>query len=111
MRNALRKTPPCHRDTRKRGFRVDEAPFWETLPACDADEAGRPDPLRCRAVTWRGGRILNVGERGLPRHEDGDFFLGYRGLWGAALLVGTAAPPGPPYQRGFCAEAARGRCP
>lgn len=93
--------------------RPDEAPFWETLPAVDVDERGLPIASSAGARAWRPGRdapsVLNVGERSAPRDADRPF-IGYRGLWGAALLVGTAAPPGPPWQRGFCYATAAGRC-
>lgn len=96
--------------------RVDEAPFWEVLPAVDSDERGLPIVDSQGVLVWRPGRdadvprVVNVGERGAAR-EGADLFIGYQGLWGAALLVGTGPPPGPPWQRGFCVDAAPGGCP
>jgi hypothetical protein len=86
-----------------------DAPFWE----------GLAEPAE--AVVWRPGRtnlsgssaLVNVVERGrarLPSQDEAAFF-DYQGIWGAAVrLWGGAAPYGPPYQRGFCVDAAQGSC-
>lgn len=95
--------------------RVDEAPFWEKLPDVVSDVRGLPLPDSPGVITWRPGRaddspaVVNVGERRHPRDAE-ELFLRYRGLWGAAFLIGTGAPAGPPWQRGFCVDAAPGRC-
>lgn len=100
--------------------RTDQAPFWERLPACNADGRGLPILGSCKGPVWRGGEgpgrpspVVNVGERGAPRLDsDADaFFMRYAGLWGVtASIIGTAAPPGPPFQRGFCVGARKGSC-
>lgn len=96
--------------------RADEAPFWEKLPSVDSDERGLPIVESEGVLVWRPGRdpevppVVNVGERGAPR-DGAELFMGYQGLWGAALLIGTGPPPGPPWQRGFCVDAALGGCP
>lgn len=98
-----------------------EAPFWERVVDCVRGADGTPLLDKCPVIAWRGGDgpdrpspIVNVGERARPRLEqdpDG-FFMRYAGLWGdpAVLKLFSAAPPGPPYQAGFCADADRGSC-
>lgn len=98
-----------------------EAPRWERLPQVDYGPDGAPKLLGAKVRVWRPGSgpgrsspLVNVGERGAPRLEAGadGFFMQYAGLWGmAATIIGTAVPPGPPYQRGFCAGARPGGCP
>lgn len=100
--------------------RSDQAPLWERLAHCETDEAGLPILATCNGSVWRAGTengrespVLNVGERQAPRlDEDPDgFFMRYAGLWGVhASFLGTAAPPGPPFQRGFCVGAKKGVC-
>lgn len=101
--------------------RAAQAPFWERLPQCDTDSQGLPVLSTCDGPVWRAGKgphrpspVINVGERGAPRLDtDSDaFFMRYAGLWGVtASVIGTAAPPGPPFQRGFCVGAKKGVCP
>lgn len=77
----------------------EKGPFWEKLP----------DPRSARR--WQtGSALVNVGERGHPRRGRGDAFLGYHGLWGGSALVGSSVPPGPPFQRSFCAEGDPSSC-
>jgi hypothetical protein len=96
-----------------------EAPFWETVADCPRGADGRPRLEGCAAVAWRAGEgegrsspLVNVGERGAPRPEADGFFFDYPGLWGAAAVIGagSAAPPGPPFQCGFCVRALAGTC-
>jgi hypothetical protein len=98
-----------------------EAPFWEKVTDCARRSDGTPVLEGCPVIAWRAGEedgrlspIVNVGERTLPRLEkdhDG-FFMHYSGLWGdpAILQLFSAAPPGPPFQAGFCAGAIDGFC-
>lgn len=98
-----------------------EAPFWERVVDCPRFADGRPDLTQCPVLAWRGGGehgrpspVINVGERQAPRLDtdtDG-FFMRYGGLWGdpAVLKLFSAAPPGPPFQAGFCAGAEPGTC-
>lgn len=97
----------------------EEAPFWERVADCPRGPDGTPKLDGCPVVAWRSGpgqpaAILNVGERGAPRLSTGSdgFLMAYAGLWGAPAAgnVGSAAPAGPPFQRGFCADAAPGTC-
>lgn len=98
---------------------ADDAPFWERLTDCPRDPQGRPQLTNCQAIVFRAGpgeasRLENVGERSAPRLDsdtDG-FFMRYSGLWGeaAVLSLGSAAPSGPPFQRGFCVDARPGHC-
>lgn len=92
-----------------------EAPFWERVPDCPRVAGGGLGPGACDQLVWRPdvGAIVNVGERTAPRTErEADaFFVRWAGLWGEpATVLGSAVPPGPPFQRGFCAEAASGAC-
>lgn len=99
---------------------ADGAPFWERFAVCPRQPDGTPDPGRCQALVWRPGEplseggspLVNVGERGHVRPDVNDaFFMTYAGFWGAAVPVfGSAAPYGPPYQRGFCVDARAGTC-
>ena len=94
------------------------APFWERLAECGPLPPGDAAlPKSFVAELWAAGErspLVNVGERGRPRRvgADDDFFLNYRGLYGAAVLpAGVASPYGPPFQRGFCIHAREGSCP
>lgn len=96
-----------------------EAPFWEHVEDCARGPDGVPLWDTCPMVAWRAGPgrgspLVNVGERGAPRLDAGEdgFFMRYSGLWGTAsiALLGSAAPPGPPFQRGFCVDALEGTC-
>ncbi len=90
-----------------------EAPPWERVVDCPRNADGTPRVDGCPVLVWRAGEgrtspLVNVGERTAPRLEgdrDG-FFMRYAGLWGEAAMLDfmSAAPPGPPYQRGFCAD-------
>jgi hypothetical protein len=100
----------------------DEAPFWERVTDCPRGPQGQVNLEGCPVTAWRAGGeegrpspLVNVGERQAPR-PDGDpdsFFMSYQGLWGDAAVTRFAAPapPGPPYQAGFCSNAAPGACP
>jgi hypothetical protein len=98
-----------------------DAPLWEHVVDCPRSADGEPKLEHCPVFAWRAGGepgrpspVINVGERGAPRRDfDADgFFIGYGGLWGdpAVLKLSSAAPPGPPYQAGFCSDAAPGAC-
>lgn len=97
----------------------DEAPFWEAVPECPRTPDGTPVVSGCEAYAWRAGEsgrspLVNVGERDQPRVAFGTdgFLMRYAGLWGAvgSASVGSAGPAGPPFQRGFCADARPGAC-
>jgi hypothetical protein len=102
-------------------MRASEAPFWESVTDCPRNADGTPRLSECPVEAWRSGGapgrpspLVNVGERLAPR-RDGDpdgFFMGYHGLWGTAAVMqlSSAAPPGPPYQAGFCSNAQPGSC-
>ncbi len=97
-----------------------EAPFWEKVVDCPRAPDGTPQLDHCPVLAWRAGSepgrpspVVNVGERGAPRTDTDDgFFMRYGGLWGdpAYLEMISAAPPGPPFQAGFCSEAEPGVC-
>jgi hypothetical protein len=97
-----------------------EAPPWERVEDCPRGKDGTVQLDGCPVHVWRSGGdrpspLVNVGERNAPRREadpDG-FFMRYQGLWGDAAVTrfASAAPPGPPYQAGFCVNAAPGACP
>lgn len=86
--------------------RLDDAPVWERMPA-----PGRERPWRVGSAPGE-ARLVNVGERGRPRpDQDAAFMLSYAGPWGAiAPAFGSAAPLGPPFQRGFCVDTAAASC-
>lgn len=83
-----------------------EVPFWERT--CGT-AAGAGCPVW---RTWEGGTggVVNVGERAAPRAP----FIAWPGRWGATGMFGRDShadpPPGPAFQRGWCAGAAPGRC-
>ena len=95
-----------------------EAPFWEHVVDCPRRADGSPLLAGCPvnpgvpAASRDAVPIVNVGERAAPRldAEQDSFFMRYAGLWGdpAVLKLYSASPPGPPFQAGFCADAAAG---
>ncbi|MGC3996596.1 MAG: Vps62-related protein [Anaeromyxobacter sp.] len=88
---------------------IEAAPLWERV--CAVREPSAAAGAGCRAWHTLEGGVVNMGERGAPREG----FVVWPGRWGATGGFGregpAAAPEGPAFQPGWCAEGAPGACP